>query len=159
MKNLYIIFTLLFTASIAGQTHEIIKHDGKIIEVNFIKIENNLVYYSNPNSMEETKISKYAVAQLKEKSKINSQIISEKINLAGKSDYKKVVILKESETIGLKKTDTLNSFFGKIKGQSKLSLLEMGERRLKENAAIQGNQFIVIVSNKTSNLEAITYTY
>ncbi len=159
MKNLYTLLTLLFTASIVAQTHEIIKHDGKKMEVNFIKIENNLVYYSDLNSMEERKISKYAIAQLKEKSKTDSQIISEKINPTGKSDYKKVVILNESETIGLKRTDTLNYFFGKIKGQSKLSLLEMGERRLKENAALQGNQFIVILSNKTSSLEAVTYTY
>lgn len=159
MKKTYTIFILLFTVSLIAQTHEIIKHNGKKMEVNFIKIENNLLYYSNLNSMEERKISKYAVAQLKEMSKNDSQIISEKINPTGKSDYKKVVILNESETVGLKTTDTLNYFFGKIKGQSKLSLLEMGERRLKENAALQGNQFIVILSNKTSNLKAITYTY
>jgi hypothetical protein len=70
-----------------------------------------------------------------------------------------VIVLKEFETIGLTKSNDLTSFLGKIKGQSKLALLEMGEKRLKENAAIMGIPFIVIVSNKTDNLKAIAYTY
>ncbi|MFV8344313.1 hypothetical protein [Flavobacterium sp. XS2P39] len=159
MKKILVAIAVLLTAPLLAQTHEITKHNGKKLEVNFIKIKNNIIYYSVPESLVEKKISKYAVAQLNEKSKINSQIISEKIHATVKSDYKKVVVLRESETIGLKKGDTLNSFFGKIKGQSRLSLLEMGEKRLKENAALRGNQFIVILSNKTDNLKAVTYTY
>lgn len=159
MKNLLVVLAVVLTAPLLAQTHEITKHNGEKLEINFIKIKNNIIYYSVPESVEEKKISTYAVAQLNEKSKINSRIISEKIHATAKSDFKKVVVLKESETIGLKKGDTLNSFFGKIKGQSRLSLLEMGEKRLKENAAASGNQFIVILSNKTDNLKAVTYTY
>lgn len=159
MKKLLVAIAVLLTAPLLAQTHEIVKHNGEKLEINFTKIKNNIIYYSVPESVEEKKISKYAVAQLNEKSKINSKIISEKIHANAKSDYKKVVVLRESETIGLKKGDTLNSFFGKIKGQSRLSLLEMGEKRLKENAALKGNQFIVILSNKTDNLKAVTYTY
>ena len=159
MKKILVAIAVLLTAPLLAQTHEITKHNGEKLEVNFIKIKNNIIYYSVPESLVEKKISKYAVAQLNEKSKINSQIISEKIHATVKSDYNKVVVLRESETIGLKKGDTLNSFFGKIKGQSRLSLLEMGEKRLKENAALRGNQFIVILSNKTDNLKAVTYTY
>jgi hypothetical protein len=159
MKKLLVAIAVLFTAPLLAQTHELTKHNGEKLEINFIKIKNNILYYSLPDNLEEKKISKYAVAQLNEKSKINSQIISEKINATAKSDFKKVVVLKESETVGLKKGDTLNSFFGKIKGQSRLSLLEMGEKRLKENAALKGNQFIVILSNKTDSLKAVTYTY
>lgn len=159
MKNLLVALAVLITAPLLAQTHEITKHNGEKLEINFIEIKNNIIYYSVPETVEEKKISTYAVAQLNEKSKINSRLISEKIHATAKSDFKKVVILKESETIGLKKGDTLNSFFGKIKGQSRLSLLEMGEKRLKENAAASGNQFIVILSNKTDNLKAVTYTY
>lgn len=159
MKNILIAITVLLTTPLFAQTHEIIKHNGEKLDVNFIKIENNFVYYSLPSSMEEKKISKYAVDQLSEKSKNNPQIISEKKHLKEKSDYKKVIVLKESETAGLTKSDDLTSFLGKIKGQSKLTLLEMGEKRLKENAALKGNPFIVIVSNKTDDLKAIAYTY
>lgn len=160
MKNLLVALAVILTAPLLAQTHEITKHNGEKLEINFIKIKNNIIYYSVPESVEEEKkISRYAVAQLNEKSKINSRIVSDKIHATAKSDFKKVVVLKESETIGLKKGDTLTSFFGKIKGQSRFSLLEMGEKRLKENAAASGNQFIVILSNKTDNLKAVTYTY
>ncbi|MNX28150.1 hypothetical protein D3C86_582470 [compost metagenome] len=159
MKNLLTAIAVLFTAQLFAQTHEIIKHSGEKFDINFIKIEDNLLYYSLPASIEEKKISNYAVAQLNEKAKNNSQIISEKIHLTEKSDYKKVIVLKESETVGLKKVEDVTGFFGKMKGQSKLTLLEMGEKRLKENAALKGNPFIVILSNKTDDLKATAYTY
>ena len=67
MKNLFIAFTILFTTSLIAQTHQIIKHDGETIDINFIKTANNLVYYTLPQSAEEKTISQYAVAQLKQK--------------------------------------------------------------------------------------------
>jgi hypothetical protein len=39
-----------------------IKHNGVTVDINLIKIENNLVYYTFPQSLEEQSISKYAVA-------------------------------------------------------------------------------------------------
>ena len=159
MKNLLTAIAVLLSAQLFAQTHEIVKHNGEKLEVNFIKTEGNLVYFSLPNSAEEKKISRYAVAQLNEKSKNNSQIISKKIDLIDKSDYNKVIVLKESETIGLKKSTDLTGFLGKIKGETRWSIAEMGEKRLKQNAAKKGNQFIVITSNKTDNLKAVAYTY
>jgi hypothetical protein len=159
MKNLLIAIAILLAPQLFAQTHEIVKHDGEKLEVNFIKTEGNLVYYALPKSMEEHTISRYAVAQLNEKSKMDSKIISKKIDLTDKSDYKKVIVLKESETVGLKKSNDLKAFLGKIKGETKWSMGEMGEMRLKQNAAKKGYQFIVITSNKTDNLKAIAYTY
>jgi hypothetical protein len=54
------------------------------------------VYYTFPQSLEEQSISKYAVAKLNEKSK-HSFIVSEKIQLNGKSDYNKVVVLQNTK--------------------------------------------------------------
>jgi hypothetical protein len=159
MKNLLTAIAVVLSAQLFAQTHEIIKHNGEKLEVNFIKTEGNLVYYSLPASAEEQKISRYAVAKINEKTKNNPQIISKKIDLIDKSDYNKVIVLKESETIGLKKSIDLTGFLGKIKGETRWSMAEMGEKRLKQNAAKKGNQFIVITSNKTDNLKAIAYTY
>ena len=159
MKNLLTAIAVVFSAQLFAQTHEIIKHNGEKLEVNFIKTEGNLVYYSLPASAEEQKISRYAVAKINEKTKNNSRIMSKKIDLIDKSDYNKVIVLKESETIGLKKSIDLTGFLGKIKGETRWSMAEMGEKRLKQNAAKKGNQFIVITSNKTDNLKAIAYTY
>ncbi|HEU4789015.1 MAG TPA: hypothetical protein VFS71_04960 [Flavobacterium sp.] len=150
---------VLFTAQFFAQTHEIIKHNGEKLAVNFIKIENNLVYYAHPNSMEEQKISRYAVAQLNGKSKNNSKVISEKINFSEKPDYNKVIILKDFETVGLKKAENLISYLGVVKGETRWSISEIGENRLKQNAASKGRQFIVIISNKMDNLKAVAYTY
>lgn len=159
MKNLITVIVVLFTTQFLAQTHEIVKHNGEKLEVNFIKMENNLVYYAFPNSMEEHKISHYAVAQLNEKAKNNSTIVSEKINFNEKPDYKKVIVLKESEAIGLKKSEDLRGYLGVAKGETRWTLSEMGEMSLKQNAAKKGYQFIVITSNKKDNLKAVAYTY
>ncbi|MDR6843460.1 hypothetical protein [Flavobacterium granuli] len=159
MKNLITAIAVLFTAQFFAQTHEIIKHNGEKLDVNFIKVENNLVYFAYPNSMEEHKISRYAVAQLNEKAKNNSKVVTEKINFSEKPDYKKVIILKESETIGLKKSESLTGYLGSVKGETRWSVSEIGENRLKEKAASKGHQFIVITSNKVGNLKAVAYTY
>ncbi|HWS60290.1 MAG TPA: hypothetical protein VN182_05120 [Flavobacterium sp.] len=159
MKKIIVAIIVLFTAQLTAQTHEIIKHNGEKFEVNYIKMENNLVYYSLPNSMEEHKISRYAVAQLNEKDKSNSKIVSEKVNLSGNLDYRKVIVLKESETIGLTKSDTITLNHGVAKGETRWSLAQKGETRLKQNAAKKGHQFIVITSNKRDNLKAVAYTY
>jgi hypothetical protein len=159
MKKIIVAIVVLFTAQLSAQTHEIIKHNGEKLDVNYIKIENNLVYYALPNSMEEHKISLYAVAQLNEKAKSNSKIISEKVNLAGNIDYRKVIVLKESETIGLTKSETIKGNHAIAKGETRWSLAQMGETQLKQNAAKKGYQFIVITSNKRDNLKAVAYTY
>lgn len=159
MKNLFIAFTILFTTSLIAQTHQIIKHNGETMDINFIKTANNLVYYTLPQSVEEKTISQYAVAQLNEKSKSDSKIISEKIQLNGKSDYKKVVVLKKHQTIGLKESGIITSFYGGTKGESSLSFSDNGEKRLKQNAALKGSAFIVILSNKPKDLKAAIYTY
>ena len=159
MKNLLIVLAILISTQLFAQTHEIVKHNGEKLEINFIKIEGNLVYYAMPNSMEELKISRYAVALLNEKLSNNSKIISKKIDLISKSDYKKIIVLKESETIGLKKSNDVKGFIGQIKGETRWSFAEMGENNLKQNAAKKGNPFIVITSNKINNLKAVAYTY
>ena len=159
MKNLFIAIAVLFTAQLFAQTHEIIKHNGEKLGVNFIKVESNFVYYALPNSMEEYKMSRYAVAQLNEKYKNDSKIITEKIIFFEKPDYKKVIVLKESETIGLKKSENLIGYLGNVKGETRWSISEIGENRLKEKAASKGHQFIVITSNKVGNLKAVAYTY
>jgi hypothetical protein len=159
MKNLFIAFAFLCTTSLLAQTHQIVKHNGETIDVNFIKKENNIVYYSLPQSTEEKTISQYAVSQLNEKSKSTSTILSEKIQLNGKSDYKKVVVLKKHQTEGLKETGIITSFYSGIKGESPVSFSDSGEKRLKQNAALKGSPFIVILSNNPKDLKAALYTY
>lgn len=150
---------LTITASLMAQTHEITKHDGKTMDVNFIKTENNLVYYSTAESNEEKKISQFAISQLYEKSKKEAKTISEKITLSGKADYPKVIVLKPYQTEGLKESGVITSFLGRTKGETSQSFLDQVEKRLKQNAALKGSQFIVIISDKPKELKAVMYTY
>lgn len=150
---------LTITASLMAQTHEITKHDGKTMDVNFIKTENNLLYYSTAESSEEKKISQFAISQLHEKSKKEAKTISEKITLSGKADYTKVIVLKPSQTEGLQESGVITSFIGKTKGETNQSFLDQAEKRLKQNAALKGSQFIVIISDKPKELKAVMYTY
>jgi hypothetical protein len=159
MKNLLALIAVLFTAQLSAQTHEIVKHNGEKLDVNYIKMAKNIVYYALQNSMEEHRISRYAVAQLNEKAKNNSKIISEKINLTENLDYKKVIVLKESEVIGLTKSESIKGYHTIAKGETRWSLAQVGEKQLKQNAVKKRCPFIVITSNKKDNLKAIGYTY
>lgn len=159
MKRLFTICILLATASLMAQTHQIIKHDGGKMDINFIKTENKLLYYSLPQSTEEKTISQFAVAQLNEKVKSDLKTVSEKIQLSGKSDFKKVVVLDNHQTAGLKESGMITSFYGGIKGESPQSFTDNGEKRLRQNAALKGFPFIVILSNKPNDLKAVLYTY
>ena len=96
---------------------------------------------------------------MQEKSKTEAKTISEKIALSGKADYKKVIVLKPSQTEGLQESAIITSFLGKTKGETNQSFLDEAEKRLKQNAALKGSPFIVIVSDKPKNLKAVMYTY
>lgn len=159
MKNLLLTAILLFTFSLTAQTHQMVKHDGQTIDVNFIKTENNLVYYTFPQSTEEQLISVYAIAQLTDKSKNTTVNVSEKINMNSKSAYKNVIVLQKNQTFGLKESGVITSFYGGTKGETPLSFTTNGERRLKQNAALKGSPFIVILSNAPRDLKAVIYSY
>lgn len=159
MKKLFTVPLLLVTASLLAQTHQIIKHNGREMDVNFIKTENNLLFYTLPQSTAEKTISQFAVAQLNEKGISDLKTVSEKIQLNGKSDFKKVAVLKKNETIGLQESGIISSFYGGIKGESPRSFSDNGEKRLRQQAALKGFPFIVILSNKRNDLKAAVYTY
>ena len=159
MKKILVLLLLTISGPFFGQTNAIIKHNGEKTDINLIKIEDDLVYYSLPGNEEENKISKFAIAQLENKSKNNVQTISEKIEISGKSDSKKIVVLKPSETFGLKKAGTISLFPALAKGQPAPLAKELAERRLKEKAAADGYSFIVIEANNQNELRATAYTY
>lgn len=159
MKKILVLLLLTIHAPFFAQTDEIIQHNGGKTEVHFIKIENNLMYYSLPGSFEERKISKYAVSQLNNKSKNSSQMISEKIQVSAKSDANKIIVLNAIETIGLKKGDAISLFPALTKGQPFYLAKELAEKRLKEKAAASGYPFIVIEANNQNELKAVAFTY
>lgn len=159
MKIKFLILGLLFTSFAFSQTHEILKHNGEKIDANYIKQDNDLIYYSLNGSQEQFTISKYAVSSLKEKASSKSESISPKIVVADKKDYGLVKVLKPSQTIGLKEVETFSGLSTKTKGESPLALKEHTERRIKTKSADNGYPFVAIVEKSDGKYQAIAYVY
>lgn len=159
MRKVYVVLTVLFAVSMPAQTHDLLKHNGEKTEINYNKTANNLVYFSIPNSFEENTVSKYAVQSLTDKSTGKIQMISSKIDIKDKNQFRNVVFLKESETKGLKKGEAITVFFGRTKGFSDYDLGEMKKRRLQEKAVQKNSPFIVIISESYDETKAVLYHY
>lgn len=159
MKIKFLILGLLFTSFAFSQTHQIIKHNGEQLDVNYIKQDNDLIYYSLNGSQEQLTISKYAVAALNENGSSKLKTISPKIVIADKREYNSVKVLKPSQTIGLKEVETFTGLSTKTKGESPLALKEHTERRIKTKSAVNGYPFVSIVEKPDGMYHAIAYVY
>ncbi|WP_158729417.1 MULTISPECIES: hypothetical protein [unclassified Flavobacterium] len=159
MKNIFILATLFLSMIIQAQTHELIKHDGQKIDVNFIKVANDQVFYNSKENQEEKSVSQFAVAQLIEKSNSDVKMISNKITLSSKEDYNKVILLEPNQTEGLKEIGFTSSFLGKTKGETNQDFKDKAIKRLKQHAAAKGYPFIVMVSYDSKNIKAKMYSY
>jgi hypothetical protein len=160
MKNSLLILFLVLGFNVFSQTHQIIKHDNESRLVNFIKDEDNLIYYSYIGSFEEHKISSYAVATLKSLQSSEVKTISSKISIASKSDYNKVKVLQhEDNAIGLKKVTIFKGQLNRAKGISSFEQFENTIRNVKYKAADKHLPFVVINKKTNGTYEAIAYTY
>ena len=159
MKNLFFTLAILFTNIAISQTHQITKHSGEQLDVNFIKQENGLIYYSLNGSSEEHKISKYAVSQLTNKQTNQTQKISDKVIVDSKSDYKFVTVLSQDKTIGLKQVANFSGVSTKTKGEPPISNQKQTAMRIKSESAANGYPFVCIVEKPDGKYDAIAYVY
>lgn len=159
MKVIFFTLSLLFANIAISQTHQIIKHNGEELDVNFIKQENGLVYYSLKGSSEEHKISKYAVSQLTNKQTNQTQKISDKIIVDSKSDYKLVTVLPQEKTIGLKQVANFSGVSTKTKGEPPIANQNQTALRIKTQSASNGYPFVSIIEKADGKYEAVAYVY
>ena len=154
MRKVFVILAVLMAVSITAQTHEILKHNGEKVLINYIKTDTTLIYFSNPNSSEEGKISTYAVQSLTEKSTGKIQVVSSKLET-----NKEVIFLKNNEIDGLQKVAHISVFLGRPKGMSFNDLSVLKKKRLQEKAFQKGAVFIVITSETFDTTQADLYSY
>lgn len=161
MKITLLALTLLLGLNTqTAQSHEIVKHDGEKQKINFIKQENNIIYYSNPGSPELKKISTYAVSTLKTDVASEHVTVSNKVTVASKSDYHKVKVLNsENQATGLKKATTFTGQWNKTKGLSPNDQLKNTIQSIKYRVAKDGYSFVTINKLNNGTYEAIAYTY
>jgi hypothetical protein len=154
MRKVFVILALFMAVSITAQTHEILKHNGEKVLINYIKTDTNLIYFSNPNSSEEGRISTYAVQSLKEQSSGIIQVISSKVDIDNG-----FVFLKNNEIAGLRKVASVSVFLGRPKGMSFNDLSFLKKRRLQEKATQKEALFVVITSETFDTIKADLYSY
>ena len=160
MKTSFLLLFLVFGFNVFSQTHHIVKHDGEVHHVNFIKQENNLIFYSDIGSYEEHKISSHAVATLKNLQSSEVRTISSKVTVASKSDYNKVKVLQHVDhAIGLKKAIVFKGQLNRAKGISSFEQFEYTIRNVKQKSADNGVPFVAINKKTNGTYEAIGYTY
>lgn len=159
MKILFFTLSILFANLAISQTHQITKHNGEQLDVNFIKLDNDMVYYSLSGSAEEHKISKYAVSQLTNKQTNQSQKISDKVLVDSKSDYKFVTVLSQEKAIGLKQVANFSGVSTNTKGEPPIANKNHTAMRIKTQSASNGYPFVSIVEKADGKYEAVAYVY
>jgi hypothetical protein len=158
MKNVFFTLAILFANIAISQTHQISKHNGEELDVNFIKHENDLIHYSLNGSFEEHKITKYAVSKITNKQTNQTQKVSDKVIVDSKSDYKLVTVLPQEKTIGLKQAANFTGISTKTKGEPPMANQNHTAMRIKTHSASKGYPFVSIVEND-GKYEAVAYVY
>jgi hypothetical protein len=150
-KSLILLITLFASVIAFGQNDKMFKHTGEKLEVKITKVGEFTISYTYPNEQAEQTIGKYAIAKI-EYASGRKENITDKIDISGKDDWEKVVLLEDvAYTVGLKKQ-------GEIKGKTAgmLSYRTSGNadkkamERLKKEAAELGAPFILLMSEKES---------
>ncbi|AWK03630.1 hypothetical protein HYN56_05095 [Flavobacterium crocinum] len=159
MKILYFTLAMLFANVAISQTHQITKHNGEQLDVNFIKNENGLIYYSLNGSSEEVKISKHAVSSITNKQTKTTQKVSDKIVVDSKDDFKMVTVLPQEKTIGLKQAASFSGVSTRTKGEPPIANQKQTAMRIKTKSASNGYPFVSIVEKADGKYEAVAYVY
>ncbi|MGO4773685.1 hypothetical protein ACEN2I_18690 [Flavobacterium sp. W22_SRS_FK3] len=159
MKNVFLTITILFANFVISQTHQISKHNGEELDVNFIKHENDLIHYSFNGSEEEHKITKYAVSKITNKQSNQTQKISDKVVVDSKADYKMVTVLPLEKTIGLKQVANFTGLSTNTKGEPPMSNKNHTALRVKTKSASNGYPFVSIIEKDNGKYEAVAYHY
>ncbi|KFF07435.1 hypothetical protein [Flavobacterium reichenbachii] len=159
MRVLYFTLAFLFANIAISQTHQITKHSGEQLDVNFIKHEKDLIHYSVNGNSEEIKISKHAVSHLTNKQTKQTQKISDKVIVNSKDDYKMVTVLPQEKTIGLKQAANFSGVSTRTKGEPPIANQNQTAMRIKTQSASNGYPFVSIVEKADGKYEAVAYVY
>ena len=159
MKVIYFTLSFLFANIAISQTHQITKHNGEELDVNFIKHENDLLHYSLNGSYEEIKITKHAVSHVTNKKTNQTQKISNKIVVNSKSDYKLVKVLPQEKTIGLKQVANFSGVSVKTKGEPPIAQQQRTAMLIKTKSASNGYPFVSIIEKDNGKYEVVAYAY
>lgn len=144
MKKFFIFLAfLLGTQFVYAQADKVFLHNGKVLEVKVLKVDEQILN-KYPKEDVENSITKYAVAKVLYGSG-REETISEKIVVTTEKDFENVVILQKGTNItGLKR---LGDVKGKAMGTALANMSKVktrAENDLKKEAAKIGGVFLLI---------------
>ncbi|MEZ7514946.1 hypothetical protein [Flavobacterium frigidarium] len=159
MRNYITALGLLLGLGLSAQTHQIEKHNGESLDVNFIKYEDDILHYSSEGSDQEFQISKHAVAYLHDKNEASKEAVTNKITIDSKKDFGKVAVIDNEQAVGLNKQTDIEIYHGINKGGTSHFIKEDTIRRLKYKSAELGYPFITIIGKSNGKYSAVAYNY
>ncbi len=153
---LTLIASFIAIFSIAQSNDKMKKHSGENLEVKIIKVGETTIAYKYPGEDAEQTIGKYAVSTITYGGSGRKEVISERINISGKEDWKSVVVLTDkSQVLGLKLMEEIR---GKTSGvltyHTAGSADKKATRKIREAAAKLGAPFLLMTSDKSDGFGA-----
>ena len=130
-------------------------HNGTVISGKVFKVDNYTIIYMYDGEQTQQVISKYAVEKIIYSGSGRIEKVSDKITVANKDDWERVVILEDKSYItGLQKVDEIigksrSGYYNLAKRDSK------AERRIKESAAEMGCPFILYEAGLNGYYQAV----
>lgn len=161
------IFLISFGTFAQNSNDKLFKHSGETLDVKVVKVGEFTVNYKFPGEDAEQVIGKLAVNKITYSSG-RTEEISEKIVVSGKSDWEKVqIITDKAQVVGLKKGEEVKGkTSGMLSYNSAGSADKKASRKLKEDAAETGAQFVLLTSDKSDGFgikqsikNGIAYSY
>jgi sRNA-binding regulator protein Hfq len=123
-------------------------HNGKVLEVKVTKVGEFTVTYKYVGEDAEQTVGKYAVKKIVYGSSGREEEISEKITVAGKEEWERVLLIEDkAAVVGLSKKGEIR---GKTSGVFGFHTANSADRKairkLKEEAAEMGAPFVLLTS-------------
>ncbi|MCZ8228366.1 hypothetical protein [Flavobacterium sp.] len=159
MKTFITLLFLAISTPFFAQSHVLVKHNGEKMNVNYIKTNNNLLYFNTGKDQVEQTISTFAVAELVNTTTNDRTKVSDKIVVSGEQDYNKVIVIAPNAATGLSSTTNDSKFVNRIKGQTPLAVQQQNIIALKRRAAKEGIPFVSIAPINRMESNARMYTY
>lgn len=147
----FLFVVALFATLVTFGQDKMIKHSGEKLDVKIIKVGEFVINYTYPNETAEQTIGKYAIASI-EYGSGRKEVITEKIDIADKNDWQKVMILEDvAAAVGLKKQGEITGkTAGLVSYRTSGNADKKALERLKKEAAELGAPFVLLTSEKDS---------
>ena len=152
MKKILFMVSLLFSVGAISQSDSIFLHNGKTIIGNVVRNAEFTVLFKYVGEDAEQVLSKYAVSKIIYGKSHRVENITDKIVIASKDDWEKVVILVDkTEIAGLTKVDDVKGKTALINARTPSGGNVKALRDIKQKAAEKGCPFILILTDKDTH--------